>query len=66
MVQQGLGIACLPDLLIAQHLTAGTLRTVLDDYVAHTGVMRVLWPSSRHLSPKLRAFVDFMGERFLA
>jgi DNA-binding transcriptional LysR family regulator len=25
--------------------------------------MRLLWPSSRHLAPKLRAFVDFMGEK---
>ncbi|WP_199720663.1 hypothetical protein [Azospirillum cavernae] len=24
---------------------------------------RVLWPSNRHLSPKIRVFVDFLSER---
>ncbi|MET3578456.1 DNA-binding transcriptional LysR family regulator [Mesorhizobium robiniae] len=62
MALQGLGIACLPDVLIREQLKDGTLETVLEDYVAHVGVMRVLWPSSRYLSPKLRVFVDFMAE----
>jgi hypothetical protein len=34
---------------------------VLDDYTDSSGTLRVLWPSSRHLSPKLRAFVDFLA-----
>lgn len=66
MVQQGFGIACLPDVLVAPYLADGSLETVLDDHVVHAGVMRILWPSSRHVAPKLRAFVDFMSERFLA
>jgi DNA-binding transcriptional LysR family regulator len=66
MAQQGLGIACLPDLLVDRKLEAGTLRTVLDDYVAHVNLLRLLWPSSRHLSPRLKAFVGFMGENFIA
>lgn len=61
MAERGLGIACLPDFLVHAQLRAGSLRTLLDDYVAHTGVFRILWPSSRHLAPKLRAFVDFMS-----
>lgn len=66
MAEQGLGIACLPDLLIDRQLKNGTLRTVLDDHVAHVNVLRLLWPSSRHLSPRLKAFVGFMSENFLA
>ncbi|MEG1055378.1 MAG: LysR family transcriptional regulator, partial [Janthinobacterium sp.] len=27
----------------------------------HDGAFRILWPSSRHLTPKLRAFIDFMA-----
>ncbi|EHP43782.1 LysR family transcriptional regulator [Cupriavidus basilensis OR16] len=60
---QGLGIACLPDFAIREPLADGRLRTVLDDYVDRSGTFRVLWPASRHLSPKLRVLIDFLGER---
>jgi DNA-binding transcriptional LysR family regulator len=66
MAEQGLGITCLPDFAIRQQLATGTLQTVLDDFVAHSGPFRLLWPSSRHLSPKLRAFVDFMATHLFA
>ncbi len=62
MAEQGFGIACLPDLALRRQFAEGQLRTVLDDYVHHVGIMRLLWPSSRHLSPKLRVFIDFMAE----
>jgi DNA-binding transcriptional LysR family regulator len=62
LAEQGLGIACLPDFAISDQLAAGTLASVLDGTVKHTGTFRILWPSSRHLSPKLRVFVDYMGE----
>jgi DNA-binding transcriptional LysR family regulator len=62
---QGLGIACLPAFAVRAELAAGTLRTVLDDYVDRTVTFRLLWPSGRHLMPRLRAFIDFMAERGL-
>jgi DNA-binding transcriptional LysR family regulator len=65
MAEQGVGIACLPDFLIHSQLEQGTLVTVLDAFVAHAGTLRVLWPSSRHLAPKLRAFVDFVSGELL-
>ena len=57
----GLGIAYLPDFAIGRQLREGVLVTVLDDYTDRSGPLRVLWPSSRHLAPKLRAFVDFLA-----
>ncbi|CAO3438412.1 LysR family transcriptional regulator [Azospirillum endophyticum] len=60
LAEQGLGLACLPDFAIRDQLAKGSLVSVLDDAVRHTGTFRILWPSSRHLSPKLRVFVDFM------
>ena len=60
MAEQGLGIAYLPDFAIGRQLSEGLLVTVLDDYTDRSGPLRVLWPSSRHLAPKLRAFVDFL------
>jgi DNA-binding transcriptional LysR family regulator len=62
MAQEGLGIACLPDFTIMDELRAGTLVSVLDDFIPFSGTFRVLWPSSRYLSPKLRVFVDFVAE----
>ncbi|KQV91083.1 LysR family transcriptional regulator [Massilia sp. Root351] len=62
---QGLGIACLPAFAVRAELAAGTLRTVLDEYVDRTITFRLLWPSGRHLTPRLRAFIDFMAERGL-
>jgi DNA-binding transcriptional LysR family regulator len=66
MAEQGLGIACLPDFAIRQQLATGALQTVLGDFVAHSGPFRLLWSSSRHLSPKLRAFVDFRATHLFA
>jgi DNA-binding transcriptional LysR family regulator len=62
---QGLGIACLPAFAVRAELAAGALRTVLDEYVDRTITFRLLWPSGRHLTPRLRAFIDFMAERGL-
>lgn len=62
MAERGLGIACLPDLAIRPQLAEGTLVAVLEDRVEHAGPFRLLWPSSRYVSPKLRVFVDYMAE----
>ncbi|MES2056889.1 MAG: LysR family transcriptional regulator [Pseudomonadota bacterium] len=66
MAEQGLGIACLPDFAIGDQLDRGSLVTLLDAHVEHEGLFRVLWPSSRHLAPKLRVFVDFMSATLFA
>ena len=60
MAERGLGIACLPDFAIREQLRSHRLTVVLGDHTRHEGAFRLLWPSSRHMSPKLRAFVDFM------
>ena len=62
MAEQGVGVACLPDFAIGRQLREGVLVAVLDDYTdPSSGTLRVPWPSSRHLSPKLRVFVDFLA-----
>ncbi|WP_437322125.1 LysR family transcriptional regulator [Sorangium sp. So ce385] len=62
MAEQGLGIACLPDFAVRRQLDDGALVTVLDGHTHHAGLFRLLWPSSRYVSPKLRAFADFMAQ----
>ncbi|MCC7645746.1 MULTISPECIES: LysR family transcriptional regulator [unclassified Janthinobacterium] len=60
--EQGLGIACVPDIAVRRQLDEGRLVTVLDEYNQDRTALRILWPSSKHLSPKLRVFVDFIAQ----
>ncbi|UKJ76035.1 LysR family transcriptional regulator [Azospirillum brasilense] len=60
---QGLGIAFLPDFAIREPLADGRLVPILTDYVERTGLFHVLWPASKHPSPKVRALVDFLCAR---
>lgn len=62
-VLRELGIAYLPDFAIREQLAAGSLVPVLEDYAERTGVFHVLWPASKHASPKVRAFVDYLCAR---
>ena len=66
MAEQGHGIACLPDFAVRTQLAKGTLIQVLASHTRYSGTFRLLWPSSRHLSPKLRAFVDYMSENLFS
>lgn len=61
LAEQGFGIACLPQFAVHRPLSEGTLITVLDGHIQDVGEFRILWPSSRHPSPKVKAFVDFMA-----
>ncbi|KKX34346.1 LysR family transcriptional regulator [Rhizobium sp. LC145] len=65
LAEEGFGIACLPPFVIKPQLEDGRLVTLLDDHIVQTGSFRVLWPTSRFLSPKIRAFVDFMADNLV-
>ncbi|MDM9620101.1 LysR family transcriptional regulator [Rhizobium sp. S96] len=62
----GLGIGCMPDFLARSPLAEGTLSTVLGDHIDGPGQFHLLWPSNRHLSPKVRVLVDFLTETLFA
>lgn len=66
VARAGLGVACLPDFMILSTIRNGELIPVLDDYTVHTGTFRLLWPSSKHLSLRLRVFIDFMHTHLFA
>lgn len=65
-VVDGHGIAFLPDFLAREAISQGHLETVLDGHSDNQGEFWALWPSSRHLSPKIRVFVDFAAEHLFA
>ena len=58
----GLGVAYMPDFLARDSLCRGELQRVLETHLSRQGQFSALWSSSRQLSPKVRAFVDFAGE----
>jgi len=60
---EGLGLIYVADFLIARELESGELVTVLDSFARETGQFNLLWPSGRHVVPKLRAFIDFLQGR---
>ncbi len=60
----GFGIATLPTFIVGADLRAGALVSALDRFVPQPLAMSAVYPHSRHLSPKVRAFVDFLVERF--
>jgi DNA-binding transcriptional LysR family regulator len=64
MVQAGRGIACLPDFSIKEARATGQLQTVLDKYMTRSTTFWILWPSSKQMTPKVRAFVDYVAEHF--
>lgn len=62
--EHGLGIACLPEFTVRDALAAGRLEVVLPAFTERRQTtFRILWPSSRHPSPKVRALVDFLVEQ---
>ncbi|AHG49294.1 LysR family transcriptional regulator (plasmid) [Rhizobium leguminosarum bv. trifolii CB782] len=64
--RDGLGLAHLPVYVAEPHMRAGTLTPVLTAFMAPFGSLSLVWPSNRQLSPKVRAFVDFVTENLAA
>lgn len=58
----GLGIAFLPDFLVAGDLAAGRLRQVLPELQAGEVKVVTIYPTRRLLEPRVRRFIDLMAE----
>jgi DNA-binding transcriptional LysR family regulator len=63
MAEAGLGIAFLPDFLVAAPIADGRLVAVLEAHVSDHRSFCILWPSSRQSQPRIKAFVDFVADR---
>lgn len=64
MAVAGCGIAYLPTFFVGDDLRAGTLVRLLDEFMPQDAAMHAVYPHGRHLSPKVRAFVDYLAETF--
>jgi DNA-binding transcriptional LysR family regulator len=61
----GFGIARAPDFAAVEDLRSARVSAVLSEYEPLTPVaMYVVYPHARHLAAKVRAFVDFLANRF--
>jgi len=61
---RGAGIAVLPAFFCAEAVRAGRLGQVLDDWSVGRSEIHIVYPGSRHLSARVRLFVDALVERF--
>jgi len=64
--RQGLGLAYLPDFAVREELAQQLLVNALPAFPAISGTFRLLWPANRLLSPKVRAFAEFLDEHGIA
>lgn len=60
----GGGIALQPSYLVNPYLQDGRLTALLPDWTAPKMSVYALYPSRKHLSPAVRAFLDFLVQRF--
>lgn len=59
----GFGLALLPEYQCIEDVKAGRLTRVLDAWSAREVPVYALYPSARHLSPKVIALLDLLRER---
>jgi DNA-binding transcriptional LysR family regulator len=60
---EGLGLAFVSDFCVTDHLAAGTLQAVLEDWTPPFPGLRLYYPGHRHMTAGLRAFVDLIREQ---
>lgn len=60
----GLGLAYLPSFLYADALKAGLVREAMPDLPVEVMGIYAVYPPGRFTQPKVRAFIDFLVQRF--
>lgn len=60
----GIGLVYVPDFLAVGALRRGELVSVLPEWLHEQTALWALYPHTRHLSAKVRLFIDFLVERF--
>jgi DNA-binding transcriptional LysR family regulator len=63
-VLRGLALALLPTFIIGKELQAGRLQSVLSQYIPLERHIYAVYLANRHVSAKVRAFIDYLLKRF--
>ena len=61
---EGAGIISMPDFIVWDSINAGRLVPLLDGYVFPEVGIYAIYPPTRHLSAKIRTFVDALVDYF--
>lgn len=61
-VRAGMGMAFLPEWLIDDDLAAGRLVRLVPEYTAPAVTLFAVYTSRQYMAPKMRSFIDFLGE----
>jgi DNA-binding transcriptional LysR family regulator len=64
LVVAGAGIGALPAMVTGADCPEGRLIPLLPEWSMPSGRLNAVWPTTRHLSPRVRAFVDFAAAWF--
>lgn len=59
--EAGLGIAQMPAFVVKEAMDRGALDLVLPDWFPEPSALHVVYPQSRHLSRRVRVFVDWLA-----
>ena len=59
----GLGMTQLPSFIVHRAVEAGQLVPILTDHTFPSVTIHVVYPQTRHVSARARAFIDFMKDR---
>jgi len=60
----GQGIVIQPTFIAAEPIRRGNLQPILTDYTWPSSTAYALYPPTRHLSYRVRAFIDFLVDKF--
>ncbi len=60
--EAGLGIAQVPAFILKEAMERGTLQLVLGDWFPEPLALSIVYPQNRHLSRKVRVFVDWLAQ----
>jgi DNA-binding transcriptional LysR family regulator len=58
----GFGIINMPTYLLEDNVRAGKLVPMLSEFQPATKPIRAMYPTRRHLSPKVRIFIDLLTQ----
>ena len=58
----GLGVLWLPEYMARSHVAAGALVRLFDDWHVEPMPLYIAYPANRHVSRKVRVFIDWMVE----
>jgi LysR family transcriptional regulator for bpeEF and oprC len=62
----GLGVIQMTDYMLDKYVETGRMVQVLADWRSDPAPVHVVYPQNRHLSAKVRVFVEWVAELFAA